>query len=438
MSDWMLGRCLSSMSLFAAGFFPLLLPSGYSVSYILMFCVGLFSWFFYCGKVTVAVVPRDLWRHLIFPLLAFAVTNFVLSVVIHQDSVGRSFDVYGRYMAVFFIIYGLFIWRPRTVFLWLGLCGGLVLLFVISMTRWIPHYLDPPRVSGFMNAIQFGDLAMLFGSFCFCAALYFWQHSNRWIRLFCVFSGVLGICLSFLSGSRGGWLALPLTFFLFLYTFYSMNILSFRRLLMWAVFGVMLVMMIVYSDMFGVRQRLDEAKTEWQQYMDKGVPYQRHDSIGSRLAMWNLSLRLISERVLWGWGQEGYLERRDDLIRKKEVSPYIQPYAYVHQEFLDAWVKRGLVGFLSLIALYVMPFLFFRKYYVQSKVFHSLQLKALALAGMLLPSSFALFGLTQVFLAHNSGRMVYIVWVSALAVLCVLEARRTYEEHCVPVRGIDV
>ncbi|MEO8599218.1 MAG: hypothetical protein ABI656_05255, partial [bacterium] len=74
-------------------------------------------------------------------------------------------------------------------------------------------------------------------------------------------------------------------------------------------------------------------------------------------------------------------------------------------------VKRGLLGLIALLALYLIPLaLFVRRVRDKSKA-----VRPYAVAGVLLSVSYISFGLTQSFLTHNNGVMIFaftlvIIW----------------------------
>src|SRR5690606_3380967 len=75
----------------------------------------------------------------------------------------------------------------------------------------------------FTGVIQFGDVGLMMG--VFCAAGLFWasmqpRHTRRW-QLALLLGVFAGGAISIISGSRGGWIALPLVFALFLAAFLS-------------------------------------------------------------------------------------------------------------------------------------------------------------------------------------------------------------------------
>ncbi len=68
------------------------------------------------------------------------------------------------------------------------------------------------------------------------------------------------------------------------------------------------------------------------------------------------------------------------------------------------------MGLAALVMLYMVPL----KMFASGVVHENLQIRALALAGTLLPVAFIDFGLSQTFLAHNSGAMFYAFWLAVI------------------------
>ncbi|KYL14035.1 hypothetical protein AC571_11260 [Mannheimia haemolytica] len=74
----------------------------------------------------------------------------------------------------------------------------------------------------------------------------------------------------------------------------------------------------------------------------------------------------------------------------------------LHNQYLEASVKRGLIGFLALIAVLIIPFIIFTKRLKDNNI----AIKCTAILGIIHIISHSFF-LSQSFLAHNSGSMCY-------------------------------
>ena len=205
-----------------------------------------------------------------------------------------------------------------------------------------------------------------------------------WQRLLLASAVALGVAGSVLSQSRGGWLALvlllPVCAWLLVRT-------TGQRRVYWGLCALALAAAAL-SQVPAVEQRVDEARQEVQVYKDHG---DGRSSVGQRLA-----------------------------------HPVVLEFGHAHNEILDLFAKRGLPGVLLLMAFYGIPLAMFwptaRRIRDGAGKMDKESL-SLCLVGVMVPLSYIGFGLTQVFLAHNSGNMFYLFMCPL--VLAALHERRT-------------
>ncbi|MDR0457530.1 MAG: O-antigen ligase family protein, partial [Burkholderiaceae bacterium] len=162
-----------------------------------------------------------------------------------------------------------------------------------------------------------------------------------------------------------------------------------------------------------VEHRMALAHTEVQ-------AYEQHDdadtSVGQRLAHWRVALIMGRERPLLGWGR-GYMAEKARLVAAGEGNRAILAFGHAHNEWLDMFARRGLIGVALLAAWFVLPILIFfpRR---RSAASENGQTLTVRMTGLLLPVSYLGFGLTQVLFMHDSGHMVYlyglVIWIGAL------------------------
>jgi O-antigen ligase len=74
--------------------------------------------------------------------------------------------------------------------------------------------------------------------------------------------------------------------------------------------------------------------------------------------MWRTAIAMVPEHVWFGWGMQGYMKNKVDLIQKGKIMPEIAEYTNVHNEYIDSLVKHGAIGLLALFLLYSVPFFF--------------------------------------------------------------------------------
>ena len=211
--------------------------------------------------------------------------------------------------------------------------------------------------------------------------------------------------ITLFSGSRGGWIGFPLVL-LVLYRSYGRDLPAFIKaaVVVVVVAGAALVYAVPQT---GVQMRVQAAFHDVEQYFTHANPT---TSVGARFEMWKGAAHLIAEKPLVGWGDNGYRTGMRQLVDEGVSHPVVTRYGHAHNDFIDAFAKRGLIGLAVLLALYLVPLRLFARQ-LRAKDY---ELRSLAVAGVLLPVTYIDFGLSQVFMAHNSGVMMYAFWLAVL------------------------
>jgi O-antigen ligase len=161
-----------------------------------------------------------------------------------------------------------------------------------------------------------------------------------------------------------------------------------------------------------VQSRIGVAVSEFNVFFDHG---KQDTSVGARLAMWSVAMGEIGKAPIFGHGNQGWVETRDAAISDGRLSSFSAGFSHLHNEYLNVAFKRGLVGLALYLAMYLVPMLMFFKAHLQDA---RPDVRALAMAGMVVPMMFMDFGLTQTFLSHNSGRIVLCsLWMCVAALM---------------------
>lgn len=304
-------------------------------------------------------------------------------------------------------------------------------LGALAIAAYQAGALKIPRVSGFTNAIQYGGIAMYLG--LASAAIAILGRWNKWQAVSLGLLGTCGILASFLSDSRGSWVVAPL---LIAATWLMAWLNGFKRLAnMAAAIIVALGVLVAVPAYNKLEQRIQEASQEVSEYLQDPQKY-AVTSVGQRLEQWRLALLLIEQHPISGWGKSGYAAAKQKMIDQGLAHPSVMQYGHAHNEILDMWVKRGLLGLIFLLLFYAVPtFIFWPTRKRLNKVHEEMRPKALALrtVAALLPLAYFGFGWTQVFFAHNSGNMFYIFSLAIFwAGICRLESMP--EEDARPIK----
>ncbi|WFE72457.1 O-antigen ligase [Halomonas sp. M1] len=390
-------RLYNSVAVFLLGTFALIIPSGYSLGSA-MLLIG--SLVLLVKRPAMNLSHQD-WL-IICAVLAYTLVS-MLEALWDQQGVS-GFDKPIRFLLALPALLMVMAYPPRLSWLWVGLAFGAI--GAGGWASWQKLVENAWRATGYTQVIQFGNLSMLMGILCLAGLGWAWLQPRRksWLTLMLIgaFMGFLG---SLFSGSRGGWIGIPFVL-LVLYRGYGY---SFSKLAKGVVgIGIIVAAATIYAvPQFGVQQRVHQAFDDIANYASGE---NRSNSVGARFEMWRGASQLILEKPFTGWGSNGYQEGIETLAYNGKINPNVVHYKHPHNEFLDAWAKRGLIGLVVLLALYLIPMRFF------SRQLNSpdLELRSLAVAGVLLPVAYIDFGFSQAFLTHNSGVMMFVFWLAVL------------------------
>lgn len=390
-------RIYTSVAVLLLGAIALIVPSGYSVGAVLL----LFGTFALPFTRTNARFGRQDWW-VVGALVFYALVGLFEA---WSDGLGfRGVDKPLRFLLVIPVLALILAFPPRLGWLWGGLAlGGIA---VGSWGAWQKLLSGVERAGGYTHVIQFGNISMLTGILCLAGMGWAMvqPHRKQWLLLLGLgaLGGVLG---SLFSGSRGGWVGLPVVLWV-LYRAYGRDLAAPFKVGALAI--VVVGALCVYAvPQLGVQQRVHQAFDDIERYVSGES---RTSSVGARFEMWKGASHLIIEKPLLGWGDNGYQQGMQSLADVGVIDPGVLQFGHAHNEFIDATAKRGILGLIALLFLYLVPMrLFMRQLHSPN-----LELRSLAVAGALLPVAYIDFGLSQVFLAHNSGVMIYTFWLVVL------------------------
>ncbi|OGS97757.1 MAG: ligase [Gallionellales bacterium RBG_16_56_9] len=377
----------------------LVIPSGFSIgATLLLLASPVLLW-----APAKAVLKND--DYILIGVFVFYFLIGVVTNLIHGAPL-RDYDAPLRLVLAIPAMLLLLAYPPRSGFLWSGLAVGASTSGLLA--GWENLALGNFRAGGYTNPIQFGNISLTLGVLCLAGLS--WARSQRspsvwtWLLIAAAGMGILG---SLFSGSRGSWLSLPLCLVV-LYRCHG-AMLS-RRYLISSLIAIIVIFAILYAvPRTGIADRIQQSIHETQDYLQSG---NANNSAGARLEMWRMGLMMFPERPWLGWGKAGYMERTKQLIGAGQVSPVAAEHSHLHNEYLDALVKRGIPGLFAVLALFLIPFWLFARYARQKDL--SPSARACAIGGLLICVSYIGFGLTQAFLTHNNGVMIYAFMTAIL------------------------
>ena len=393
---------LTSLAAFLVPALALWLPSGYAWGTALLFIGALLGTPYWLRW---PVTPATRW---------LAGTVLVMALVwLHGSDWSKGASVLNkpvRYALVIPCLFYLMRFPPQLRFILAGIavgaaCGGLRALYDVYVLGLDRPWTSAEKTSG---AIQLGNLSGMFGVLCWLQLMVYgprWRWPLRLTVLLCCGLGLLG---SLLSQTRGGWLALALCLPV-LFWLIARRVSRRRAVAGLAVLCVLLVP-LGWRMAPQLEQRLDWAIHEVTSYESSG---NANTSVGQRLDHWKLAWAMGLDKPLLGWGEVGYVNEKARRVAAGQASPVILEFGHAHNEVIDQFVKRGLLGVAGLGALYLVPLALF---WPRRRSAHVAGLApddeiCIRLMGVTVVLAHMGFGLTQVFFAHYNGVMNYLALV---------------------------
>lgn len=289
--------------------------------------------------------------------------------------------------------------RLQPAVLWLGAATGALTAGLYASFQSL--VLSAGRATGAMNhPIIFGDLAVVLACIALFGVLYFEQAKRTWwLRAWLLFGAAMGVWASLLSGTKGGWFSIVMVLFVFAWRVTA------GKPVLWRYLGVLCIAALVAKGVLLapealVRGRLEGVLHSVQNWFVTGEVIDW--SVSIRLELWSYALKLFAERPVLGWSGPGALAKLAEHLRPFNVPAGIAPV--FENDLLHYAAVSGLVGVLSVVALYVGVFTGFWQF---RKLKLSEQTAAYVLLGMLLVVLIFEFGLTVNALGRNAFRYFF-------------------------------
>ena len=383
----------------------LIIPKGYNYAPIILSAIGLI--YFIPLKKKLSFSSED--KKLIFSFLFYFCT-FLLSIIINKDRM-REIDNPSR-LLLFIPLLLLFKNFPikRKTILYAIPSSALITGCVALFQKFALGYEKPfPETMH----IQMGDIAISLAISSLIISIYFSIKKEYKSALFGIISLILAVSTSALSGARGGWIGFPIVFFIVLVLY--RKYINKKLILSLFILTTLGFSTLLSSSKFGIEQRYNEAKSDIINYFEES---NKDTSLGARFDMWENALVAIKEAPIFGHGSEGYNQFRDRQVKSGQMAKTTLGFKSLHNQYLESWVKRGVIGFIGLIFVILIPLFFF----IKNLNNENLEIKCITILGITHIISHLFFFTSQSFLAHNSGNIFY--FFTFLIFYCLIKRKQ--------------
>jgi len=350
------------------------------------------------------------YRWFTIGMLALVVASIIQQLVFGYW-LPRQFDALSRFVFALpvFLLLRQLPSRNLRVIGWGCAAGALAVALWALIDQPPGGWTDVNRLNNsYTNAIPFGDTALLL-AFLSVFTLG-WDNPRDWrVVVPRVLALVAGGYASFLSGTRGGWLAVPVFVVLLgmQYRWFTHK----KRLVIATLAIVIAAAGLLSTER--VHKRLAQVPN------DVAMMHRGDDdtATGLRLQLWDASRLIFMQHPLYGIGKGRLDAELDAMAKRGEVKAEIVNER-AHSDFFSALAEMGLIGIISLLLFYYgMTVYFWRHRHASDPA-----IRAAAYAGVAVATSTVIFGLTIDVLVPVMVTVLLALLVATL--LAVIDVRK--------------
>lgn len=278
--------------------------------------------------------------------------------------------------------------------IWYGLLVAVIVCGLVAIYEKVYGSLYPgfgDRAKGTTHPILFADITL---TMCFMLLLAATTLKKLNIKVIAVLGLVLlfGLIAVILSQSRGAWVIVPV-FMLFL--FWQVKSRVSLKAINIGVLTIVITSLVAYViPETGLQKRIETTFTNIEKY-DQGK--NKGSSIGTRFEMWKTAWMIFKENPLAGVGWGNYKESAMEKVEQGLVNKSAASWNHPHNEILSVMANGGLLMLFAMVVFYTVPLLLF----IRLLKLKNPEIKALALAGVVLIVGYIGYGLSEAILERS-------------------------------------
>ena len=295
------------------------------------------------------------WVPIIITALAAPITAVFISQALRQDWAWKYYDAPSRFLIAIPLFLYIYKKKINVINLWqysipLSLIITWLVMPYLPQTNWAVI----PGRSGtyFADGLSFGHICITFAFLSFCSIRFNKQESWQ-ITLIKVAGGAVGVYLSIQSGSRTGWLAIPLVLPMLFFVNIKKN--KWVSLLI-ALTITVATLSVTYQTSTKVHDRVNLMTTEILSYHTQQD--NNTSSVGMRISFARMGYYFFKLKPLTGWGDKGFKDHIDDAEIAQFADKFTREYALgalFHNEFTTNAVLWGIGGLVATLLLFFAP-----------------------------------------------------------------------------------
>jgi O-antigen ligase len=306
----------------------------------------------------------------------------------------RAFDYPARWillLPIFFLFRRFLIdWRVVSIGMSIGV------FITVGIAIYQVHYLDLERATGGVNnAIPFGELMVAVDLLLWMLMIYAWNNGRKIISSILLISSIVAFYGSLLSVTRGAWIAYIFMIFIWLVHALKKSMRNKKYLfslpvILRILFAILVFYMVTQTQQYKVLERSTKVTITALSYSNY------NNATNGRVSIYKDSINSI-KNYPFGIGTDNFTSIKQTADKKNQA----------HNELLNIWVENGIQGVITFLLLFVYLFKYFWKY-----LNHKQELVGFyAACGLMLITSYAIFGQSQSVFSHHSTLIFFIFYL---------------------------
>ncbi len=356
-------------------------------------------------KTKHAFAKREL-QIIAFSLLVYFLAYIIEMVVFSQST--RTIDLPSRTAFASLCLGLLYLYPPRFNWVVSSIACGAIIAGLIA--NYFSFQLDSRAFAshGYM-VIQVGGICAWFGVLSLIGFFYYWSQKKTYQCALTAIGSLMGLFATLLSGARGAWVLTP--FILLMITWHYRSKLNYKHILV-AFIAIFAIGLLAAPQ---IKSRVSLIMTDLEQYSENVT----NTSSGARIEMWKSAIYTGLQHPILGVGRDGIAAEKQLQISQHLISPTALRFERAHNQYLEELQTKGLVGLISLLVMFLVPLQFFYRRLKKAYRLQSEELKAISLLGSMHILMIMGFCLTQHYLNHHSGIIIYSFGLVIFAALAV-------------------
>ena len=259
-----------------------------------------------------------------------------------------------------------------------------------------------------LDLIHFGDFELLMGTLSLFSIDWL-SRDKLSLRILKVFGFAAGVLASIASGSRGGWVAIPV--FIAIFVYFRSSRISWKVVVTSSLSAVLAITIAFFAST-SLQHRVNEMVEDITVF-DQG---NRDTSTGIRWLLYKAAVDIFSRHPIFGVGPEGFALEMKPMVEAGKLTPQAAELGRgeVHNDILAKAAGMGVFGLIAILASYFVPF----RLFWQATKSTSTQIRRAGILGITFVSGFIIFGLTAETLSLTMATAFYSFTVAVLLAVC--------------------